>query len=179
LTVGPAVSISTSSLPAASVGVAYTTTLVATGGTAPYAWSATGITIGSGVALDSATGILSGTPVTTGSWTLGITVTDAQGKTKTVNLTLTATPPLEITTASLPQGQVSAWYSITLVATGGSAPYTWSATGITIMTGVWLDPSTGVFSGYPGEGSWAITFTVTDAQGRTATKRLLLTAVAP
>jgi hypothetical protein len=89
----PPPKITTTSLPSGSPGVAYTpTTLKATGGTAPYKWSATGLpkglTLGSG-------GVLKGTPaqtVTAGTYPIAIKATDSsvpvQTATATLNLTI-------------------------------------------------------------------------------------------
>ena len=44
-----------------------------------------------------------------------------------VNVVVTAATPLTITTASLPSGTVNQAYSATLSASGGTAPYTWTA----------------------------------------------------
>jgi hypothetical protein len=75
----PHVAIATTSLPDASEGVPYTATLTATGGTPPYMWSATGLP--TGLSVDPATGVISGTPAagtSAGSpYSVGVTVTDS------------------------------------------------------------------------------------------------------
>ncbi len=81
LTVATALTITTGKLPAASLGVAYSTTLVATGGIPPYAWSVAGGALPAGLALDPSTGVISGTPTTRATSTFTIGVTDAQGRT--------------------------------------------------------------------------------------------------
>ena len=52
-------------------------TLAATNGTTPYGWTATGLP--AGVTLNGASGVLSGTPGTKGSYPVTTTVTDAKG----------------------------------------------------------------------------------------------------
>ena len=54
--------ISTTSLPNGQVGVAYSATLTATGGTTPYAWSITSGVLPTGLSLNASTGLISGTP---------------------------------------------------------------------------------------------------------------------
>jgi len=58
--------VSTTALPSAQVGAAYSATLTATGGTGPYSWSmAPGSgPLPSGLSLNSSTGVISGTPAT-------------------------------------------------------------------------------------------------------------------
>jgi hypothetical protein len=74
----------TSPLPNAAIGAAYSQTLQATGGATPYTWSATGLP--AGLQVDSATGILSGTPTVGGTSTISVTVTDATRGTATASL---------------------------------------------------------------------------------------------
>lgn len=62
VTVNPAPTISTSSVPGATKGSAYSTTLAASGGTAPYTWRlANGSALPAGLSL-STSGVISGTP---------------------------------------------------------------------------------------------------------------------
>lgn len=78
LKVNPApLTITTTSLPDAQVGVAYSATITATGGVAPYTCTATGLP--AGLTLNTTTCTISGTPTAYGSFNLTITVTDAQG----------------------------------------------------------------------------------------------------
>jgi hypothetical protein len=56
--------------------------------------------------------------------------------------------------------------SLQMTATGGTRPYTWSATGL--PTGMSINASTGLISGAARAGGYAVTVTVTDAGGRTA-----------
>ncbi len=76
------VSITTSSLPSATAGTAYSATLQATGGTAPYSWSLTSGILPTGLTLQS-TGLLSGTTSQTGQFNLTISVGDSSSPQQT------------------------------------------------------------------------------------------------
>ena len=73
---------------------------------------------------------------------------------------------LQITTGALPGGTVNQSYNYTLQAQGGTAPYTWTWTG---MPGVLtLNSSTGAISGTPtAAGSFTAVVTVTDSASPT------------
>lgn len=78
LTVNPApLAISSASLPAAIVGVAYSHRVPTTGGVPPYSFAITGGTLPSGLALNASNGRIAGTPDTAGTQAFQLTVTDA------------------------------------------------------------------------------------------------------
>jgi hypothetical protein len=69
-----------------------------------------------------------------------------------------------IVSKSYPGAQQDQPYSIKLEVSGGTAPYTWSASGL--PPGLMLDPPSGVVSGTPtSTGSYAASIAVTDANG--------------
>lgn len=103
--VAPApLSITTTSLPDATVGVAYSATVEATGGTEPYAWSIASGSLPPGLTLDDATGVISGTPTTEGTNNFTVEVTDgsvpAQTDTQQLSITVGSAPE-EATTVSV------------------------------------------------------------------------------
>ena len=80
--------ITTSSLAGGTLSVSYSATLTATGGSgAGYAWSAPAGGVPAGLALASS-GVLSGTPTTSGSFTFTTDVMDSSGASATANLNL-------------------------------------------------------------------------------------------
>jgi len=80
--------VGTASLPNGTIGTAYSQTLAATGGVAPYTWSISSGTLPTGLSLNNATGVISGTPAAAGSATFTVQVRDAGGSTATRSLTI-------------------------------------------------------------------------------------------
>jgi large repetitive protein len=145
LTVAPALSISPSSLPAATLGAPYSQTLSASGGAGGYSWTASGFP--AGLALAS-TGQVSGTPNAGGSFPVSVTVKDSGGDSATISFTLVVTGSLQITTKGLPAGNVGVSYSAPLSASGANGSVTWSQTSGALPSGLTLS-STGAISGTP------------------------------
>jgi len=77
--------VTTTSLPEATVGTAYNTSVAHTGGTAPYTWAATGLP--DGLSINPGNGVITGTPTTAGLTSVVFTVTDSTGATASVTLT--------------------------------------------------------------------------------------------
>ncbi len=127
--------ISTTSLPSGQEGVAYSTTLTATGGTTPYTWSLTSGALPAGLSLNASTGVISGTPEATASATpLTFKVTDSGYPTpqhQSVNLTLTITASSGITVSVSPRNAgITVNQTLSLTATtNDSHGVDWSASG--------------------------------------------------
>lgn len=83
-----------SALPSATVGASYNSTLNVSGGSAPYSFSLASGELPSGLLLGSATGIISGTPTASGSFTFAILVSDSKA--------LSTRQSLQIVVASAP-----------------------------------------------------------------------------
>jgi hypothetical protein len=151
------------------VGSAYSTTLSAAGGAAPYTWKLTSGTLPAGLQLNTATGVISGVPTASSSATpLTFSVADSSNPagTTTASLTLSVTAvPLAITTTSLPDGQIGMPYSTTLTSSGGTGAITWTRTAGTLPAGLQLNAGTGVISGTPtaAVSDTPLTFKATDS----------------
>ena len=106
------VALTTSSLPAGTVGSSYTATLAATGGTAPYTFSATGLP--AGLSVSGATVV--GTPKASGTTSVVVSVSDSSTPPQTASATLS----LAVSPAPPPQPSGAPT----------SAPVTWCETGL-------------------------------------------------
>jgi membrane-bound inhibitor of C-type lysozyme len=168
----PSLSISTSSLPDAVVGTFYSQTLAAQGGNQPYTWTISAGNLPAGLILSPTSGTISGTPTGAASVVLGVTVSDSQGRTAVKSLQLQVDLLLSITTlANLPTATAGTAYSVVLAATGGSAPYLWSAAG-GLPPGLSLNVATGEISGAPSTpGGYHFTVTVTDSRQQQTASR--------
>src|SRR5712692_1248591 len=176
--------ISTTILPNGTVQAAYSATLAASGGLTPYTWSVISGALPAGLSLNASTGALSGTPTQTGGFTFTIQVKDSESTPQAASNTFSISinnPPAQITTSSLPGGQVNVAYSTTLAASGGTQPYSWAITVGSLPAGLSLSSSTGAISGTP-TASGTATFTAqvkdSSATQQSASKQLSIAIAA-
>jgi len=173
IVINAAVSITTSSLPADTINVAYNQTLAATGGTGAKTWAISSGSLPTGLSLNSSTGAITGTPTASGTSNFTARATDAVGATGTKALSIVINAAPSITTSSLPGGTVGTAYSQTMAATGGTTPLTWAVLSGSLPAGLSLNSSTGAITGTPtASGTSNFTARVTDNVSATATKAL-------
>lgn len=173
------VTITTSSLPSGLVGQAYSGQLAATGGTPGYTFSLNnGSALPAGLSL-SATGAITGTPHSSGTFSMTFRVQDSttptqQSGVRALSITISSErSPLMVTTRSLSDGRRNQPYADRLEASGGDLPYTWSASP-PLPPGLTLAP-TGEISGTPTTTSnIRHDFTVRDSTNKTDTRELRL-----
>jgi large repetitive protein len=172
-TVCPVVTLSPAVLPSGTTAVAYSQTITASGGTAPYSFAVTAGTLPTGLTLTPG-GLLAGTPTAAGSFTFTVRGTDANGCFGSIAYTIVIAaapappavcPVITLSPPVLPNGTVGTAYNVTISGSGGTAPYSFGVTSGTLPTGLTLT-ALGVLSGTPATAATS-TFTIrgTDANG--------------
>ncbi|HVY92422.1 MAG TPA: Ig domain-containing protein, partial [Bryobacteraceae bacterium] len=173
-TIGPSVAIKAATFTAVSVGKAYSQTLTAAGGTAPYTWSLFSGALPPGLGLSS-DGTISGVPTTPGPAAFSIQVTDASGAVATAGELLTVEAAgVTVTSTSFPSGILNFQFpQQVLTASGGAAPYTFAVTTGSLPAGLTL--ANGIISGTPtASGTSTFTITATDSAGAKGSASLSL-----
>jgi MYXO-CTERM domain-containing protein len=119
--------ISTQNLPMARFRTVYEAGILAYGGTAPYTWAARGGRLPAGLTLGG-DGMVFGTPLEAGTFSLQVEVTDAAGRTATGPVSLLVAPPSRVTCASDTLGTLALGepFSATLLAAGGEGRLEWT-----------------------------------------------------
>ena len=174
----PALSITTSGLPGATVGTGYSTTLTASGGSGTKSWTITAGSLPAGLSLSSS-GVLSGTPTAPGTASFTARVS-AGGASSQRQFSLGVAAGLEIAAPASQVAEVTVPLTIELNATGGSAPYRWELTqgALPVHVGFIGDQgngSTALIKGVPATGgSFPLAFRVTDVLGRTTLHTITL-----
>ncbi|MEP5569953.1 MAG: putative Ig domain-containing protein [Halioglobus sp.] len=174
---GDELQITTSELPEASAGAAYTALVEATGGRDPYSWE---ILDDGGAGLDiNDEGFITGQAPAAGEYGLTIQVTDNANTTDKLSTILAVSANTEdslaIITTALPVAQDGLQYTTLVEASGGEPPYAWAVlndggTGLTINDEGFLS-GTG-----PSTGQYGITLQVSDAVNATDTTSFIFTS---
>ena len=160
----------------ATVGVAYTRTIACSDTTnTPCTFALTTGLLPAGITLNTATGVISGTPLanTAGSYLVTVTATDSANipVTGTYSYTIVVAGGLYLTNTVPTAGTFGTLHNAaTVTATGGVYPYTYAITSAAVA-GLTVNASTGVVTTsatVPG-GSYPVTVTATDANGVTGT----------
>ncbi len=173
---GPVV-ITTTSLPNAVAGAAYSQTLSAGGGQAPYTWSILSGNTPPGIQFSSS-GTLTGLPTRNGFYTFTIQVSDNGQRTATQTLSITV-GGISVSTAFLPDAGLGGAYLLNLQAAGGNPPFTWALTSGSLPPGLTLDPGGAIQGMATAVGSFQFTIQVTDATQSVSQRQLSINVAQP
>jgi hypothetical protein len=137
VTIDSSLRINAITLPDATINAAYSQTLTASGGVAPFTWSLDSGSLPTGVLLSSG-GAISGTPATTGTFTFTVKVTDSNNPTASDTLELTFTVSLEPQTITFVDPADRSWSTgaFTVTATSDSGLTVSLATSTTTVCSV-------------------------------------------
>ncbi|OAM91456.1 TonB-dependent receptor [Termitidicoccus mucosus] len=162
----------------ATVGEAFNYTITASN--SPTSYAATGLPIG--LSLDPATGVITGTPLESGTFNVALAATNDVGTSPAVTLVLTVNPAVTavpvITSATTATAVVGTEFTYTI--TADNSPAGFAATGLPASFA--LDPATGVISGtaVTGDiGPHPVVLTATNAIGASLPVTLTLTVEPP
>ncbi|TDQ10143.1 Ig-like domain-containing protein [Pedobacter metabolipauper] len=182
LNVTPALSLPAAALPIGIVNTSYTvqTLPAATGGTTPFTYAVNQSSLPPGLTFNDTNRQISGTPSQSGTYTIPLTATDANGYSISRDYTLVVRDPLVLPGAVLATGILNQVYTTQTIpaATGGSGPYTYSATGL--QMGLTFNPLTRQIAGTPtvlGANTFAVK--VVDADGTTVTTNYTINVIDP
>jgi uncharacterized protein (TIGR03437 family) len=174
-------------LPGGAVNQSYSTTLAASGGVPPYAWSISAGALPAGLKLNASTGLISGAATAAGTSTFTATVQDNAGTSVSLVLSLTintASSTFEITNTSFPNGVVNQPYTQALTSSGGVVtPFApqpvFQVVGGALPDGVSIIRNTDLsfaISGTPTTaGVFNFTLSATDAAGNAAAANFTIT----
>lgn len=158
-----AIVVSPASLPTMTVGVAFSETLISTGGTPPYTYTLSSGALPIGLSLTGA-GVLSGTPTQRGNYSFNVQSADSAAGTVIKSYNGIVQNPSLSSSPSTATAMRGFAFSQTLTPAGGVAPHTYSLeTGI-FPTGISISGA-GVISGNTAAlpGSFPVTLKVTDS----------------
>lgn len=158
-------------------GQAYSGQLTLSDGTAPFTWSIASGTLPTGLAIDSGTGAITGTPSSTtyGSRSITVRAVDALGSVAQYSFTLRYVDTLAFP-GGYPGANIGTAYSYTPTTAGGHLPLTFAVTSGALPAGLTLDTATGRVFGTPTtEAAYSATITCTDAAGNTSAASAAIT----
>ena len=178
----PPITITPAKLADGTTGVSYSQNVNATGGGGRYSFVITASSLPPGLGINASSGVISGIPTTTGSFSFLLRVTDVgtgcfATRAYTVDVNC---GPISFYPPALPGAVAGTPYSQTIGGSGGRSPYVFSVSSGSLPTGLSLDSSSGRISGTPtGNAIWIFDISVTDANPCTSTRRYGIEVTCP
>ncbi len=174
--VNGAVTVNPATLPAGTVGAAYSQTVSAAGGNGSYTYSVSAGVLPAGLSLNASTGVISGMPTAAATSAFTVRATDGNGAIGSRAYSVTVNAGIAVNPAALPSAAVGTAYSQAVSATGGSGVYTYSVSSGSLPAGLSLNASTGLITGTPSAaGTSNFTVTATDGNGATGSRSFTFT----
>jgi hypothetical protein len=163
-------------LPGGEVGVTFSATLTASGGTAPYTFSISWGKLPAGLSLGTKTGTISGQPTETGTYNFGIHVKDSSD--------LAIGEPFAITVAKAPAVVLTIAPTTATVASGASTQFTATVTNKSNIAVTWSASlgtisSTGLYQAPIVTSNTAATVTATSVANTTKSATAAVTVTPP
>jgi len=165
--------VSSAATASGKIGTAFSYQIIATGGATSY--SATGLP--AGLTVNTATGLISGTPTVAATTAVTVGATNGGGTgTKALTITVTVAAPV-VSSAATAIGKIGTAFSYQITATGGATSY--SATGL--PAGLTVNTATGLISGTPSTaGTFTSSISASNSAGTgSASLRITVNPVAP
>jgi Putative Ig domain len=155
--------ITKSNLKSGGQNQAYSDSFAVVNGSPPYHWSVVGA-LPAGLALDAASGLISGTPTGAGGFPYTVTVSDSSAPTQSDSAqnSLLIVQQLQLV-INLGTAYITQPFFGSIIANGGTLPYTWSIASGNLPPGLTLSPA-GQVEGTPTQlGSYSFAIQVTDS----------------
>jgi hypothetical protein len=158
----------------AEVGIAYTGTVSASGGSGTYTFALASGTLPEGLQLGT-DGAVTGTPTVAGRSAFAVRVTDSEGRATTVNAALSVNAKLAIASSKLKPATVGKPFRAQILTTGGVAPKGWTIMRGKLPAGVLFGKKIGLFLGVPKKaGNYKLALQVVDALGAKSSKNVTI-----
>ena len=162
-------------LPSATQGRLYSQAIAVAGGSPPYRFTLASGVLPIGVSLDGNTGAVVGPPSSEGNYEFTIQVSDAAQTMLSRTFTLGVFRELAIVTTALPRAIAGVAYLFSLLASGGSIPYSnWQVASGSLPAGISLSNGGSLSGAATAAGSSQFTVRLRDGAGLTATRILTL-----